>query len=198
MHLFQQLFGYILIGLVALAFLTVCYLPFYFLLRRRFSFWRQTAGFLLGAWILVITFVTVLDCVISNFQSFGTIFSSYHRINLIPFRFITEPKVGDVDLFGQGIANILMFVPLGFIVPVALPRLRCFRKTYLTMAIFSFSIEVFQYFIGRCTDIDDLLLNTLGGIWGYGLFRCFSRLLRHRNWWQMLCGNEVPQHALPH
>lgn len=191
MHLFQQLFGYILIGFIFLTLLSICYLPFYFLFRRHFPFWRQAAGFLFGAWVLVVCFVTVLGCAISNIQSFGTVFTSYHRINLIPFRFITEPKVGDVDLFGQGIANILIFVPLGFLAPVALPRLRRFWKTSLSMALFSLSIELTQYFIGRCTDIDDLLLNTLGGIGGYCLFRLFSKLLRRQKWWCCFCGTTI-------
>lgn len=38
------------------------------------------------------------------------------------------------------------------------------------MLIFSFSIEFIQYFIGRSADIDDLILNTLGGMLGFGVY----------------------------
>ncbi len=188
MKLISQLFGYFFIGFAAMAVLSACYAPFYFLLRKRFSFWRQAAGFLLGVCVIVISTVTVLDQALCNLLDTSTIFSTYHRINLIPLQFLFEAQVGDANMFIQAIANLFMFVPLGFVLPIALPRLRTFGKSARTMAIFSLSIEVFQYFIGRATDIDDLLLNTLGGILGYGLFRCFSRLLCHHNWWQTLCG----------
>lgn len=192
MKLISQLFGYFFIGFAAMAALSTCYAPFYFLLRKRFSFWRQVAGFLLGVCVIVISTVTVLDQALCNLLDTGTIFSTYHRINLIPLQFLFEAQVGDANMFIQAIANLFMFLPLGFIVPIALPRLRTFWKSARAMLLFSLSIEVFQYFIGRATDIDDLLLNTLGGILGYGLFRCFSHLLRHHIWWQKLCGNDTP------
>ena len=47
------------------------------------------------------------------------------------------------------IANIFMFVPMGFITPVAFKKVRTFPKTILCMVIFSFCIEFIQYFIGR-------------------------------------------------
>ena len=69
-----------------------------------------------------------------------------------------------------------MFVPLGVMMPVAFRRMRSFGKTALSLALFSFAIEFTQYFTGRSADIDDLMLNTLGGMFGYLIFLVVSKL----------------------
>lgn len=38
-------------------------------------------------------------------------------------------------------------------------------------------VEIIQMFIGRSTDIDDVILNTLGIIIGYGIFLLFNLTL---------------------
>ena len=81
---------------------------------------------------------------------------------------------------------MLMFVPLGFLLPVVFKNFRSTFKTTLLVFLFSFSIEVIQYFIGRSADIDDLILNTLGGIIGYGIFILFNKCLQRKNWWYNL------------
>lgn len=108
----------------------------------------------------------------------------YHFLNLQPFAWLTEgytmglPKT----LFQVG-ANIAMFVPLGFLLPVAAGRMRSFPKTALAVLAVTVSIETTQYFIGRSADIDDVIMNFFGGILGYGLFALCRRLLRGCHWW---------------
>lgn len=67
--------------------------------------------------------------------------------------------------------NVAMFVPLGVLLPWIH---RLFRKWYVMLGsgfVFSFVIEVFQYATSRgLFDIDDLFANTLGAIFGYGIF----------------------------
>lgn len=81
-----------------------------------------------------------------------------------------------------------MFLPLGFIFPVAFKKARTFYKTTICMLLFSFLIEFIQYFIGRSADIDDLILNTLGAMLGYFIFYIFSGLFRNKNIWKKLNG----------
>lgn len=81
-----------------------------------------------------------------------------------------------------------MFLPLGFIFPVAFKKARTFYKTTICMLLFSFLIEFVQYFIGRSADIDDLILNTLGAMLGYFLFYKLSKLFRNKNIWKKLNG----------
>ncbi len=178
--MFQTILGYFIIGFVAMIILAILYLPFYFLLRRRFPFRRQIAGFFFGTCILVICYVTFVDQMILNLQNYGTIFSSYHNLNLIPLQFLLEAKSGNTRSLTQAVANTFMFLPLGFILPVVFPHLRRLSKTSLCACAISFTIELVQYFIGRATDIDDLLLNTLGSVLGYFMYMAASKLLSLR------------------
>ena len=70
------------------------------------------------------------------------------------------------NLFG----NILIFVPYGFFISVA-SRMRGFLMTLFYSLGLSLGVEVFQLLtrVGSF-DVDDLLLNTIGGILGYVLF----------------------------
>ena len=91
-------------------------------------------------------------------------------LTLVPFL----PMVAD---FKNTILNIILFVPLGIMLPFL-------WKTYSTLkaaAVFGFmmslSIELLQLFTFRATDINDLIANTLGTVFGYFLFRMISYLV---------------------
>ena len=67
--------------------------------------------------------------------------------------------------------NILMFVPVGIFWPMCFSRLDTAKKTILAGAGFTFLIEISQLpFFDRCSDIDDLLLNTTGVVIGAFIF----------------------------
>ena len=181
MLIIQELLGYFLIGIIGMAILAVCYLPIYFIMRKRMPLLRQIAYFLFVVCVLVISTATFLDWVITCLLN--------GRAILIPFRFITETwDMGVRKQITQTIANILMFLPLGFIFPVAFKKARTFYKTTICMLLFSFLIEFVQYFIGRSADIDDLILNTSGAMLGYFLFYKLSKLFRNKNIWKKLNG----------
>lgn len=85
------------------------------------------------------------------------------NINLIPFKDIFSN-------FIQYVENIILFIPLGFLLPILWAK---FEKRYLTFIIgllFSLAIEISQLFCFRATDIDDLLMNTFGTVVGYYLY----------------------------
>lgn len=66
--------------------------------------------------------------------------------------------------------NIVMFMPVGFFAGLLSDKPRWWKGTLLTAGL-SLFIELFQLFVSRGTDIDDLILNTLGGLLGYWAFR---------------------------
>ena len=70
------------------------------------------------------------------------------------------------NLFG----NVLIFVPFGFFLPMA-SRYRSLLGTLFYSLGLSFGVEIFQLItkVGSL-DVDDMLLNTIGGIVGYLLF----------------------------
>jgi glycopeptide antibiotics resistance protein len=49
-------------------------------------------------------------------------------------------------------------------------------------------IETFQYFIGRSADVDDLIMNTIGGFIGYGIFALLNKCLNSKDLWQKVLG----------
>lgn len=53
----------------------------------------------------------------------------------------------------------------------------------------TFSVEFFQYFIGRSSDIDDIITNVLGAIIGYAIFKVLNNLLKDKKWWNQFIGN---------
>ena len=63
--------------------------------------------------------------------------------------------------------NFFMFVPLGFLLPLAL-RFKKHRllKAILIAVLFSVLIETVQIFIGRFFEIDDIISNSLGAVSG--------------------------------
>jgi len=84
----------------------------------------------------------------------------YINLNLIPFRDITFNLV-------QYIENIILFIPFGLFLPLLWKK---FENPYITWTsglLLSLAIEVSQLFNHRATDIDDLLMNTLGTMIGY-------------------------------
>ena len=113
---------------------------------------------------LLFMFVTTKD-----FQSYSN--------NFIPFKEIFRYKNIQDPLFIWNIGgNICLFIPFGFIVADVInykTDKHSLLLSTLTVFITSLSIEIIQTFIGRSFDIDDILLNVIGGIIGYSLFRLF-------------------------
>ena len=82
------------------------------------------------------------------------------------------------DYIKNTVLNIILFVPLGFLLPAIWSKYRPFKKTLFTGLGLSFIIEILQIFSYRLTDVDDLLTNTAGTIIGYYLSRTFAEKLR--------------------
>lgn len=72
--------------------------------------------------------------------------------------------------------NIALLLPLGFLLPLIWPAYNRFFRVLALGAAFSLLIELSQMLNIRSTDIDDLLLNTLGAAAGYLLYKVFSRV----------------------
>ena len=100
------------------------------------------------------------------------------RINLVPFVNMFHHAAGR-DILLNVIGNAAMFIPTGIVLPIVYKRLNSFWKVVLTGALISLAIELLQLlFFERVTDIDDLMLNTLGAAAGYGIYSLFRRICR--------------------
>lgn len=87
------------------------------------------------------------------------------------------PFAGLVSGLEERALNILLFVPLGFLLPAIWPRFRRPGMTILTGLILSAAIEAAQLFTFRVTDINDLITNTMGTALGYWVSQALNRTL---------------------
>ena len=98
------------------------------------------------------------------------------RVNLIPFVNLLDYE-SKRDLLLNIIGNCAMFIPTGILTPVLYRHLDSFKKTVLTGFLISLSIEIIQLpFAVRASDIDDLILNTLGVMAGYSIYALVKKL----------------------
>lgn len=89
-------------------------------------------------------------------------------INLIPFS-------GGIEI--SGILNIIFFMPFGFLLPTLWKKYRRLLPTLFTGLAFSIIIEIGQLFVRfRATDVNDLIMNTLGTICGWIIFKLMSKI----------------------
>lgn len=90
--------------------------------------------------------------------------------NFIPFKELTRYTIGSNLFYKNIVGNILLFMPYGFFVSYYL-KLDKKRLALFLVLIISLSIECVQLVIGRCFDVDDILLNLIGGMFGYLVYR---------------------------
>ena len=89
--------------------------------------------------------------------------------NFIPFKEILRYNMGSRLFMKNVLGNLVLFLPYGFFVSYYLRN----DKPHLTMLltlITSFAIEIVQLSIGRVFDIDDILLNLIGGYFGFLIY----------------------------
>lgn len=69
------------------------------------------------------------------------------------------------------LGNLLPFVPFGFLLPIAYPRIKAFFKVFVVGIFAVLFIEIFQYMTRLGSfDVDDIILNMVGVLIGYGTF----------------------------
>lgn len=93
---------------------------------------------------------------------------------------VYRDKVGNYAMALNIFGNVAAFVPFGCILPVIQRRFRNWLLLVISGFSFSLCVEVAQLvFRVGCFDVDDLLLNTLGALLGYGVF-CACDQVRRR------------------
>lgn len=89
------------------------------------------------------------------------------HISLIPFAgMITGPI--DTAL------NVILFVPMGFFLPLLYKSYHHIKPVAIAGFLFSLSVEIAQMFDWGLSDINDLITNTVGACLGYLLYRLLS------------------------
>ncbi len=104
--------------------------------------------------------------------------------NLVPFSEIVYAYTEDGGAWSSQVMwNIFMFIPLGFLLPCVFERLRKGAwKTILICLVLTVGIELAQFLIGRTADIDDILCNLVGGVFGHAVYVILGRLFTKVKW----------------
>lgn len=147
-------------------------------------------------WILVIPVIAILQFFVFKQRSFGKFFMAlvfafyligiffvtgiptfdYLRIELnfqwIPLIDIVNEPVGYLK---NTVLNIILFMPLGFLLPALWKEYRSFKATLFSGFATSLLIEILQIFTFRLTDVDDLITNTIGTVAGYYLWKIAAK-----------------------
>lgn len=115
-----------------------------------------------------------------------TTVSEDYRYNLVLFkeifRFIRySDSLGFWAVMINVLGNIICFIPFGFFLPIYYSKLRSLLLVVILAFCFSLFIEVIQLLLKvGCFDVDDLLLNTIGGFLGYFIFFIYQKSIKRR------------------
>ena len=85
-------------------------------------------------------------------------------VNVIPF----VDMISDIK---NAVLNVVLFLPLGFLLPIIWKKFREFKYTLLFGFGMTMTIEILQIFTYRLTDVNDLITNTAGTVAGYFIAR---------------------------
>jgi glycopeptide antibiotics resistance protein len=134
-------------------------------------------------YLFAVAAITVVPTRISRSKPPGA-----NRINLVPLGYsftcfrqdpAAHPRLA-LFCLRNTLGNVVLFLPLGILLPLLFPGFRSLGRVALLAAFLSLSIETIQFFsafIGnfRAVDIDDVLLNTLGACVGFVIYRLGSK-----------------------
>ena len=104
-----------------------------------------------------------------------------YRYNLSPFREIRRfivyaDLLGPMAVISNLFGNIVIFMPFGFLVPILGRKKRNFWFTSLLSFALSLTVECIQLVTRTgCFDVDDIFLNTIGGMLGYLVYALVQR-----------------------
>ena len=145
---------------------------------------RVKTGMIYGVMILylILLLFMMLFAVADPISGYSAIRANLRGVSIMPLHSIAQYLQADgghgavmVNLLG----NVVMFAPLGFYA-TALRKDKRILWNLLWVFLFSLSAEIIQYVFARgISDIDDILLNCLGGLLGIFIYKALSLLVKN-------------------
>lgn len=159
-YLVLGIISIIVIGILAIIF-------YYFIYKKLMKGTRKVEKVKLFVSVLLICYLVVVAGVV--FLGRGGEYSK--TASLLIFSSYREAwNSFSVIAWRNIILNIVMFIPLGILLPIWSDRFKSFKKTLVAGAGFTLFIELTQLFVGcGIFDLDDIFNNILGALIGYGL-----------------------------
>ncbi|MGG0290716.1 VanZ family protein [Bacillus pacificus] len=192
---------YMINGSLFIILVIICYLIVRGILmsiknKKYVIWWQEIISFLFVVYICMIVAVTLFPLPIgfpSNIENLN------RSVNMMPFVSIIKDinQIGSaydgdsqfmIGLIVRNVGgNILLLMPLGFLVPILWNKYTKFKNTILLGFFISVSIELLQLIeslfsgVGRITDIDDVICNVLGSIFGYFIYQISLKMVTKFN-----------------
>lgn len=150
---------------------------------KRKTLFKNFVDFTFSIYILCVISLTVFPIPVEKTTIYYAKQDSFLQNNFIPFQFLNNFNIY------QSLGNFLLLLPLSFYQTLLNKSFNSYKKVFITAFLVSLSIELTQFLISkiagytyRVTDIDDLILNTLGALFGYFIFKnilnIFERLFQ--------------------
>ena len=163
---------YLLLGVILFAALLLVYLLGYFIVYKKIMNGKKKPRLfrvlLYGVFIIYITVVLGVTFLTRYGGNQGGI--SLHMLS----SYIDAWNSFSITEWRNIILNIMMFVPLGFMLPLLFKKFEKWYYTYLAGFVSTLVIETLQFVSKRgIFEIDDLINNTLGCMIGYGIVMIF-------------------------
>lgn len=133
--------------------------------KKQFVFYKELLMLCFIIYILLLYYIV-------TFQD-----NNYGTNNFIPFKEIFRYNVSSRLFIRNVLGNILLFVPFGLFVSHYIKNKKMYPILLISVLV-SCSIEFAQTKIGRTADIDDVILNTLGGVIGYFIYKFSDKLIK--------------------
>jgi len=115
------------------------------------------------------------------FQLVTTIdFRSYSN-NFVPFKEILRYDITSKLFIRNVIGNIVIFIPFGYLISDTIYMNTKHKNIFIVLLfvlLTSLGIETTQMYIGRSFDVDDIILNFVGGLFGYFIFLIIKRIFK--------------------
>lgn len=140
--------------------IAMCLIRFFYLQnhRERFCFHKEFS------YLIAVMYMLLLFEILTM-----TELNSAGGMNLVPFSEILRYDFG-TQMFNYNVfGNILIFMPFGYLIGSYVNPKKIW-PVLITTLITSISIEFVQLQIGRSFDIDDIILNVIGGFFGYLIY----------------------------
>lgn len=130
--------------------------PLFLIIRafdgKRISAWKKILLFLFDLYLAAVFSATGVPTAMNIHLDFS--------LNLIPLAGL----LGDIE---EPALNVVLFLPLGILLPVLWKRFRGMKPVLAAGFFLSLGIELLQILTFRLTDVNDLLMNTLGTLLGF-------------------------------
>lgn len=138
------------------------------------------------AWVLFLIYLIALTYLMFFAESFGrsTNEKAGYAYNLELFKeirrfYVYREQLGIKAFLLNVVGNVVGFMPFSFFIPIISRRCKFWYNTIFLSFFLSLSIEITQLiFKVGSFDVDDLFLNTLGGVCGYLLYQLVQMIRR--------------------